>query len=169
MRLEHHKKSPIKKLIIFIVVGIFLLAIDQVIKHYCIYIANPKDINDFVTIAHGEIISISLVYNTGVAFSFLKNFGEWLKIIQIGFLLTILILLYVQKELFLQHYLSFAFMLGGGISNVLDRFLHGGVVDYIYWHYKFDFPIFNFADICIDCGIAFFILQTIIYSRSKKQ
>lgn len=169
MQLAHSKESPIKKLIIFLIVGIFLLALDQAIKFYCISIASPRDINDFVMVAHGEVISIALVYNTGVAFSFLTSLGEWLKFIQVGFLFVVFTLLYLQREFFLQHYLAFAFMLGGGISNVLDRFLHGGVVDYIYWHYKFDFPIFNFADICIDCGIAFFILQTIICSKIKKQ
>ena len=59
-------------------------------------------------------------------------------------------------------------MLAGGTSNILDRFLHGGVVDYIYWHYKFDFPIFNFADIIIDCGIALFISQTLLLHKKKK-
>ena len=53
------------------------------------------------------------------------------------------------------------------LANILDRFLHGGVVDYIYWHYGFDFPIFNFADIIIDCGIVLFIWQA-LFSKTLK-
>ncbi|RDU61608.1 lipoprotein signal peptidase [Helicobacter sp. MIT 14-3879] len=158
-----------KELVIFICVGILLLSLDQAIKYFLIHLASPNSIHDFIPIAQGRVISLALVYNTGVAFSFLTSLGEWLKFIQVGFLLVISVILYLQRQLFLQHYLSFAFMLSGGISNVLDRFLHGGVVDYIYWHYGFDFPIFNFADVCIDCGIALFIWQVIRTSRQKIQ
>ncbi|RDU72871.1 lipoprotein signal peptidase [Helicobacter aurati] len=162
------RKSCFKKTATFIIVGLLLLLLDQLIKFYCISLANPRDIHDFVMIAEGKVISLALVYNTGVAFSFLTSLGEWLKFIQVGFLVVICLVLYLQRQLFLQHYLAFACMLSGGISNVLDRFLHGGVVDYIYWHYGFDFPIFNFADICIDCGIALFLWQTIRMSKFRQ-
>ena len=48
----------------------------------------------------------------------------------------------------------FGFIAGGGLSNVIDRQIHGGVIDYInlqhipYWNY-----IFNLADVMIHVGI----------------
>lgn len=151
----------------FFIVFIIVLCLDQVIKYYIIAVANPTSLHDFIMIADSPIISLALVFNTGVAFSFLSSLGEWLKFIQIGLIVVIIGILYSQKQLFKQHCIPFAMMLGGGISNVLDRFLHGGVVDYIYWHYGFDFPIFNFADIIIDCGIALFIWQA-LFSKTLK-
>jgi lipoprotein signal peptidase len=43
--------------------------------------------------------------------------------------------------------------LGVGSSNLPDLFVHGGVVDYIFWHYGFEFAIFNLADALIDCSL----------------
>lgn len=157
-----------KPLLIFFVILFSLLFIDQFIKYMMIMLAKPNDLNGFYMILDMPIISIALVFNTGVAFSFFTFLGEWLKYIQILLIFVIIAILYSQKQLFKEHYIPFAMMLGGGLSNVLDRFLHGGVVDYIYWHLWFDFPIFNFADVIIDCGVAIFIWQILFVKKKVK-
>lgn len=157
-----------KQIQYFIILFILLLSLDQAIKYAMIYIAKPKSLDDVIMIADMPIISIELVFNTGVAFSFFTWLGEWLKYIQVGLIITIVGILFAQKELFREHYIAFSLMLSGGTSNIVDRFLYGGVVDYIYWHYKFDFPIFNLADIIIDCGIVLFIIQTLFFNKKKK-
>jgi signal peptidase II len=65
-----------------------------------------------------------------------------------------IIYLYLNKEIFKLYYIPSAFLLAGGISNIVDRFVHGGVVDYVYWHCGFDFAIFNLADVLIDIAVA---------------
>lgn len=150
-----------KSFFTFLLVAAALLAIDQAIKHAILYVAKPSGLDDFVLLANGTPISLALVFNTGVAFSFLTFLEGWLKFLQLGLLLVVVVALYANKTVFMQHYVALGFVMGGGVSNILDRFLHGGVVDYIYWHYGFDFPIFNAADIFIDCGIALYIWQTL--------
>lgn len=165
-----------KESYIFLIILFILLVIDQVIKYSMINLAamaqnidkNEIDLHGFYMIKDMPVISIALVFNTGVAFSFFSSLGEWLKYIQIGLIFVIIAILFSQKELFKSHYIPFAMMLGGGLSNVLDRFLHGGVVDYIYYHFGFDFPIFNFADVVIDLGIAIFIWQILFNKKNKK-
>lgn len=49
-------------------------------------------------------------------------------------------------------------MLGGAFSNIYDRFIHGGVVDMVYWHCGFDFAVFNFADVMIDVAVVWILL-----------
>jgi signal peptidase II len=49
-------------------------------------------------------------------------------------------------------------LIGAGLSNIYDRFIHGGVVDYVYWHCGFNFAIFNFADVMIDLAVAWILL-----------
>jgi len=58
-----------------------------------------------------------------------------------------------HKETFIKYSLPLGVILGAGSSNIYDRFIYGGVVDYVYWHCGFDFAIFNFADVMIDAGV----------------
>jgi len=103
-----------------------------------------------------ECIDLILVYNKGVAFSMLAFLDEWLKYIQLVLVTGILVyVIYLKK-------ICFAFpaglMLGGAFSNVYDRFIHGGVVDMVYWHCGFNFAVFNFADVMIDVAVVWILL-----------
>ncbi|RMG17715.1 MAG: signal peptidase II [Deltaproteobacteria bacterium] len=50
-------------------------------------------------------------------------------------------------------------VLGGAVGNLLDRFVHGYVVDFIHWHYhSFSWPPFNLADVGIVCGVIGLVL-----------
>lgn len=103
-----------------------------------------------------DCIDLILVYNKGVAFSMLAFLDEWLKYIQLILVSAILIYIITLKKI------CFAFpaglMLGGAFSNVYDRFIHGGVVDMVYWHCGFDFAVFNFADVMIDVAVVWFLI-----------
>jgi len=97
-----------------------------------------------------------LVYNKGVAFSMLSFLDEWLKYIQIVLVVSVLIyVVYLNKVCYS---IPAGFMLGGAFSNIYDRFIHGGVVDMVYWHCGFDFAVFNFADVMIDIAVAWILL-----------
>jgi len=105
-----------------------------------------------------ECISIVLVYNEGVAFSMFAFLGEYLKYIQLVLISTIAIYSLINKEMLEKYALPLGIVVGAGGANILDRFVHGGVVDYVYWHCWFDFAIFNFADVMIDVAILLIIL-----------
>ena len=51
-------------------------------------------------------------------------------------------------------------IIGGALSNILDRLIHGYVIDFISIHYnKFYWPAFNLADIYITIGILMIIFN----------
>ena len=55
---------------------------------------------------------------------------------------------------------ALALILGGALGNVIDRLLHGYVVDFIQVHYRNAyFPSFNVADSAITLGAAFLIID----------
>jgi len=83
--------------------------------------------------------------------------GAYLKYIQIGLLLGIAIYLYKDREMFHTYIYPVSLIFSAGISNILDRFIHIGVVDYVYWHCGFDFAIFNLADVMIDVAIVWIL------------
>ena len=103
-----------------------------------------------------ECIDLILVYNKGVAFSMLAFLDEWLKYIQLVMVTGVLAYILYLKQV------CYAFpaglLLGGAVSNVYDRFIHGGVVDMVYWHCGFNFAVFNFADVMIDVAVVWFLV-----------
>ena len=102
---------------------------------------------------HSEVFSLILTYNKGVAFSmfaFLEGYLKYLQLVLVG---GLGIYLLVNRALFLEHFIAFGLILGAALSNIYDRFIHGGVVDYFFWHYSFEFAVFNFADVMIDFGV----------------
>ncbi|ADU80934.1 lipoprotein signal peptidase [Helicobacter pylori Gambia94/24] len=115
------------------------------------------------------IIDIVLVFNKGVAFSLLSFLDGGLKYLQILLILGLFIFLMRQKELFKNHAIEFGMVFGAGVSNVLDRFMHGGVVDYVYYHYGFDFAIFNFADVMIDVGVGVLLLRQFFFKQKQNK
>jgi signal peptidase II len=103
-----------------------------------------------------ECIDLILVYNKGVAFSMFAFLEEALKWIQIALLAGVVgYTLWLKKSCYI---LPVGIMVGAGFSNVYDRFVHGGVVDYVYWHCGFDFAVFNFADVMIDIAVVWLLV-----------
>jgi signal peptidase II len=103
-----------------------------------------------------DCIDLVLVYNKGVAFSMFAFLDESLKYIQLVLILGIFGYIIYLKQV------CYAFpaglMLGGAFSNIYDRFIHGGVVDMVYWHCGFDFAVFNFADVMIDVAVVWILV-----------
>jgi signal peptidase II len=131
-------------ILFFTMVGIFI--IDQNIK--MLFVDGFR--------YYTECIDLILVYNRGVAFSMLEFLDEWLKYIQLAMVSGILVYIIWMKKV------CYAFpaglMLGGAFSNIYDRFIHGGVVDMVYWHCGFNFAVFNFADVMIDVAVVWFLI-----------
>ena len=115
----------------------------------------------------GECISLVLAYNKGVAFSMFAFLEGNLKYIQIIMISAGAIYLYFRQDVFKTYYLPIALLYAGAISNIYDRFIHVGVVDYVYWHCGFDFAIFNLADVLINISIA--LILYISWQEEKKK
>jgi signal peptidase II len=150
----------IKKLKIAISIFIIVFIIDQVVKFGFSNLSWDVD---------GPYMSLKLAYNYGVAFSMFSFLEHYLKFIQLGIVLIATVYLYKNKNVFEEYYLPIALLYAGGLSNILDRFTYGGVVDYFYWHYLFEFAIFNIADVIIDLGVVIIIYKQIRESSEEKK
>jgi signal peptidase II len=113
---------------------------------------------------------LTLVYNTGAAFSFLASEGGWQRWFFVGVALfasvAILWMLarHGQQRLF---GLSLSLILSGAIGNVIDRLAYGKVVDFIlvHWQERWFFPAFNVADSAITIGAILLILDELLRVR----
>ena len=133
---------------LFFIVLILVIIIDQVIKQIFL---GGFDWNS-------DCISLNLTFNKGVAFSMFAFLGENLKYIQLALISGIFAYIFWDKEIIKEYTFAIGLVLGGGVSNLLDRFTQEGVVDYVYWHCGFDFAIFNFADVMINLGVLLILI-----------
>lgn len=150
----------IRKLKIAITIFIIVFIVDQVVKYGFANLGWDVD---------GPYMSLKLSYNYGVAFSMFSFLEHNLKYIQLVIVLIGTLYLFRNKEVFEEYYLPIALLYAGGLSNILDRFTYGGVVDYFYWHYGFEFAIFNIADVIIDLAVVIIIYKQIRQSREEKK
>ena len=63
--------------------------------------------------------------------------------------------------------ICFVLIFAGGVGNLIDRIAQGKVVDYLEFLF-IEFPIFNFADILVCCGVGLFAIYTIVSEFSPK-
>lgn len=150
--------SRTASLLWFGIAFVAVFALDQGIKWYFVL----KGYGQGDIIYATNVISLLFVYNKGVAFSMFAFLQEWLKYLQIALLVGIFVYLWRHKEILKEYSLALGMIFGAGISNILDRFIHGGVVDYIFWHYGFEFAIFNFADVMINLGVILIFYQAFL-------
>lgn len=149
-----------KELKIAATIFIVVFIIDQVVKYGFANLGWDVD---------GPYMSLKLAYNYGVAFSMFSFLAEYLKYIQLLMVFAGTVYLFMNKDVFKEYYIPIALLYAGGLSNILDRFTYEGVVDYFYWHYGFEFAIFNFADVMIDLGVVIIIYKQIKQSREEKK
>ena len=110
-----------------------------------------------------SFFNIVRAHNTGAAFSFLAGAAGWQRwfFVGLGIAASIFIVWMLRKHpdqtLFC---LAISLILGGALGNVVDRLLHGYVVDFLDFHWRFlaplfpggHFPAFNVADSAITLG-----------------
>jgi signal peptidase II len=113
-------------------------------------------------------LSLELHYNRGVAFSLFAWLGPYLKWIQIG-LVGGIVLYVVFGGWVRTHPLSIGLLIGAAASNLYDRFIHPGVVDYVAWHCGFRYAVFNLADVVIDVAIGWIVLRSYWQYRREKR
>ena len=99
------------------------------------------------------LFNLRYVENTGAAFGLFKDANPLLILINLA--VVFLILNYIMRIKHRLGMVGFLFILAGALSNLMDRIIHGYVIDFI------DFiiwPVFNLADVYIVAGIFLLII-----------
>ncbi len=113
-------------------------------------------------------------HNDGAAFSFLSGAGGWqhyfFVTLATGFSAYLIYELWRLSDSERRLGWVFSLILGGAIGNLLDRLIHGYVVDFIRFEYgAYGFPAFNVADSALFCGAALWILLMLLdYLRDRR-
>ena len=157
---------------ILIILGVVFLAIflDQASKIWATNTLQGEPQIKYLS----DFFRLTYVKNTGAFLSFGANFSGTLHFIALKVFPVIMLLGLFAYIAFAQHMnicqtIAFSAILGGGISNIYDRLLYGGVIDFMNMGFgSLRTGIFNIADICIMIGL-FMMLPEIIKANKAEQ
>jgi signal peptidase II len=148
-----------------------IILIDQFTK---VLVVGYYQLGDSTYVA--SFFNVVRVHNTGAAFSFLAGASGWQRwfFTVLGFLAAAFILWLLKRHPGQRLFsLAMACILGGAIGNVIDRIVHGYVVDFLDFHWNWlgavfpggHFPAFNIADSAITIGAVCLILDEFLRVR----
>jgi signal peptidase II len=148
-------------------VALIVIVFDQVTKALIVRTLHTGDshvVNSFFNIVRW--------HNPGAAFSFLHAASGWQRwlFVGLGSLAAVFIVWMLRRHGGQRLFgWALALILGGAIGNVIDRLLHGYVVDFIQVHYtNAYFPAFNVADSAISVGAVLLILDEMLRVRRSR-
>lgn len=114
-----------------------------------------------ITIIPG-FLNLVHVGNTGAAWSMFSGKSTGLALLATG---TLFAIFFWRKHLALKNpavQLSFGLLCGGIIGNLVDRLVHGHVIDFIDVHFgSYIYPTFNVADSGICIGVFWYVLWSL--------
>jgi len=140
-----------------------VLIIDQIIK---LLISNNMTLYQQIKIIP-KFFTIYYVKNTGAAFSILEDSTILLTIISVIFVVILDRLIKKEKTFTKLSAISLGMIMGGIFGNLIDRIIHHAVIDYLSFQiFKYEFPVFNLADIGITVGVGLLILSMILEKKN---
>ena len=161
--MSHNKRI----LLCWLLIAAAVIVADQVSKQVILAAFHPGEQR-----ALTGFLSMTLVYNTGASFGLLADMGGWQRwfftLLALGVCLWILVMLWKEPRQKLQN-TALSLILGGALGNVIDRLLHGAVVDFLDFHLSgWHWPAFNLADSGIVAGAALWVLASFLGQRERK-
>ena len=149
-----------KKITIF---SLLIIILDQIIKF--VVIQNMELYSSIIIIKN--FFNITYVQNIGAAFSILSGNVVFLSLISLIVLVAIYIYLIKKKSFNKIQTITYSMLIGGIVGNMIDRIFRGFVIDYLDFSIlKYNFPVFNFADICIVVSAIILLIFSIKEEKS---
>ena len=145
-----------------------LVGIDQGIKYITLIGLKPISNIDIIN----NFFSLTYVENRGAAFGLLEG-GKWLFVLLTVIVCVGLAIYYSklaqQNRLFIVR-ISIVLICAGAVGNAIDRIFRGFVVDMLNFNiFGYDFPVFNFADICVCVGAFLLVVGIMFFDKNKEE
>ena len=145
-------KTIIRSPLFFLLLSVLIVAVDQATKVLIqgrLYLLEVRQITSFFNIVYYR--------NIGSAFGMFKSLGNVFFItVSVLAVAVVCVLLFRDRD----NRWGFSFILGGAIGNLVDRVVHGYVIDFLEVHAGGHYwPAFNIADSALTVGMALLLLN----------
>ena len=178
-----YKKIIRQNIIIQIILFFVLIAIDRLTKYWAVQVLKEKIAIPLIP----NVLEFRYLENNGAAFGFLQN-QQWLFYVITVIVMAAIVFFWIRviklqksyitlepdkfrKKTFLDRsFLNYVlvFLAAGAIGNLIDRIAHNYVVDFIYFR-LINFPIFNFADICVSLSAIILVIFFIFIYKEDSE
>ena len=115
-----------------------------------------------------DFFNLVNVGNTGAAWSLFSGRSTFLALLAVA---TLIAIFAWRRQLGLRLWsvqVSFGLLCGGIVGNLVDRLVHGHVIDFLDFHFgSYIYPTFNVADSGISIGVALLLLDSFLYGEKK--
>ena len=153
----------------WLTLGALVVALDQIVKRW---VTSALNLGEEVPVL--PFLSWVRWHNEGAAFSILSDAAGWQRwffiVLAIAFVAFIV---YELRRLPRDQRLMgwvYGLIVGGAVGNLVDRVLHGYVVDFVLLHWRpYYFPAFNVADTALSIGAVLWIGAMIFEYRRERQ
>jgi signal peptidase II len=145
-----------------------VIGLDQLSK---LWASSALDYGEPVSVM--PMFNLTLMHNTGAAFSFLSSAGGWQRwfFAVVAVVISTVLLVWLKRLQPGQRWLAvaLALVLGGALGNVWDRLYLGYVIDFIDVYYQqWHWPAFNVADSAIFVGAVMLIIDSLRGDKQKQ-
>lgn len=148
-------------------IAALIFGLDQTTKWWVLNVVNLPDVR---TLEVTPFFSLTMAWNKGVSYGLLTTHLQG-ALITISLLVSTLLWVWLARSRTPLNAASLGLIIGGALSNALDRAVHGAVADFFYFHIDgfrlalLDF-IFNPADIAIVVGVALLLYDSVRERRN---
>jgi signal peptidase II len=145
--------------------SVLVLVLDQISKqaaldHFAGIVGARQQVTDF--------FNLVLVFNKGISFGLLNSgLGPLVFAGVAGAIILVLLYMLVRTETKVAA-IAIGLLIGGAVGNLVDRFRHGAVVDFLDFHaFGYHWPAFNVADSAVVLGVGLLLLQSLALDTKK--
>jgi signal peptidase II len=153
--------------ILALLTALVVIGLDQWTKSLVVAHLSPPDFGPQVPLI-GQYLVLYYIRNQGAAFSMFNTNGPVLiALIAVAVVVIVYLYLRMLNSGSLLYKLVFGLIIGGAAGNLLDRFTHGSVVDFIWFRIPqigFSFAVFNLADSAITIGVILLFIALLFSS-----
>ena len=151
-----------------LVLIVVLTVCDQILKLLVNQNIDMYETIEVIKLGTTKIFSLTHVRNDGAAWSIMAGKSWFLIGLPIIIIALGLVYLFYIRNKSKFEIISLSIMIAGGVGNLIDRIRLREVIDYIKFE-PIEFPVFNFADICVVIGGILFCINVLILEEKRKK
>lgn len=147
-----------------LVLAALVFGLDQAHKWWML---NVFDIASRQPVSLTSFFDLVLTWNKGISYGLLPTQQQWM-LIALGVIVSLILWIWAGRSRSVLTAAALAMIIGGALSNVLDRAVRGAVADFFFFHVgSFNWYVFNIADVAIVAGVAVLLYQSLAGDLSR--